>query len=116
MGRALQESAAFELRSALEGVRACGLPVHELWLVGGAVRSPLWPRILAAVTGQTVSITRYSHGPALGAAMLAGRALGLLEAFPRWVTAQTINPDTANKAVYDEAYAAYLQLTERPCL
>ncbi len=108
MGRAVLESSAFELRWAIENIRAFGLPVNGLWMVGGAARSPIWPQILADVTEIPISLTQYTHGPSLGAALLAAKGLGLLESFPRWVTPQTIQPNPDNVAVYDEIYSIYI--------
>jgi xylulokinase len=107
MGRAVLESAAYELRWALDDIRKYGFSASQLWMVGGATRSPVWSQILADVTGVPISLTQYSHGPALGAAILAARRLGYLDGFPAWVSAQTIQPDPKNAKVYDEMYAAY---------
>ncbi len=82
-------------------------------MVGGATRSPLWPQIVADVVGIPVSLTQHSHGPALGAALLAARGLGLLKEFPVWVTAQQVEPNPANARVYEERHAAYRQMVER---
>lgn len=76
MARAVMESAAFELRWALEPVLAAGLPIERLWMVGGAARSPLWPSILADVTGLPIRLPEYDNWSALGAALLAGHGLG----------------------------------------
>jgi xylulokinase len=109
MGRAVLESAAFELRWALESIRSFGLPVEDLWLVGGATRNPLWSQILADVTDIPISLTQYSHGPALGVAMLAARSLGLLDDLPRWIMAQTVKPNPEHREIYTAAYASYLE-------
>jgi gluconokinase len=111
MGRALLESAAFALRTALAAGGERGQPAQSLWMVGGATRSAHWPQIISDVTALPVHITQYSHGPALGAAMLAARGLGLLDIFPSWVQPQTITPNPAQAPAYDAAYAAYCQLT-----
>jgi xylulokinase len=108
MGRAILESAAYEVRHALEGIRAFGLPAEALWMVGGAARNPHWPQIIADVTNLPVSLTQYRHGPALGAMMLAAKSLGCLDDFPRWVVPQVVQPNPDDKPVYDAAYAAYL--------
>ncbi|MGD8465990.1 MAG: FGGY family carbohydrate kinase [Anaerolineae bacterium] len=110
MGRALLESAAFEVRGALDHIRQAGLPLERLWLVGGATRNPLWPQIIADVTGVPLSLTRYSHGPALGAALLAGRGLGLWDESPSWVSAGRVEPDGTHADPYEEQFAAYRHL------
>ncbi len=107
MGRAVLESAAYELRWAVENMRDYGMQVEQLWLVGGATRNPVWPQILADATGIPISITQYSHGPALGAALLAAKGLGLVDEFPNWVTAHTIEPNSENQSIYSASYARY---------
>jgi xylulokinase len=108
MGRAVLESAAFELRWALGNLHSFDLPVDNLWLVGGATRNPIWPQILADVTAIPISITQYSHGPALGAALLAAKGLGLLDEYPCWVSPIHIDPNPKHKQIYDQAFARYL--------
>jgi xylulokinase len=115
MGRAIMEAAGYELRWALERLRDAGQTIDEMWMIGGATRSPLWPQIVADVTGIPLSLTQYAHGPALGAAILAGMGLGLYDSveagrarFP--VTARTIEPGEAHKPIYDDQYAAYRRL------
>ena len=115
MGRAVMEGAAHEVRWAVDAwrVRNFGLPVEKLWMVGGAARSPLWPQIVADVVGIPMTLAQYSHGPALGAALLAARGLGWLKEFPVWVTAQPVEPNLANAPLYEERHAAYRQMVER---
>jgi xylulokinase len=110
MGRALLESAAFEVRGALDHLRQADLPLERLWMVGGATRNPLWPQIIADVTGVPLSLTRYSHGPALGAALLAGRGLGLWDEYPSWVSAGRVEPDGTHAVRYGQRFAAYQRL------
>ena len=115
MGRAVMEAAAYELRWALDRLRDAGRAIDEMWMVGGATRSPLWPQIVADVTGVPLSLTQYAHGPALGAAILAGMGLGTFDSvaaglakFP--ILARTIEPGEAHAPVYDAQFAAYQQL------
>jgi sugar (pentulose or hexulose) kinase len=82
MSRAVLEGCAYEVRWALDELRSAGIPVEELWLAGGANRSPVWPQILADVSGVPLQVAGYADWAALGAAMLAGwgiRAFASLE-------------------------------------
>jgi xylulokinase len=117
MGRAVLEGAAFELRWALENLRQAAMPVEQMWMIGGATRSPLWPQILADVTGVSLSLSHYTHGPALGAAILAGLGLGVFESMENGqtifqATARQITPDDAHLATYDEQFAAYQRMAQ----
>ncbi|MAT41189.1 MAG: hypothetical protein CL609_02530 [Anaerolineaceae bacterium] len=79
MARAIMESAAYELRWALERVTAANIPIRKLWMVGGAAQSPLWPTILANVTRIPIQLPQYDNWPALGAAILAGCGVGVFK-------------------------------------
>jgi xylulokinase len=115
MARAVMEGAAYELRWALEPIRRAGLPIERMWMIGGAAQSPLWPVIVADVTGVPLSLPRYKHGPAVGAAILAGVGIGAFETmavgqarFQR--PAQQIEPDPRGMQIYDECFGAYRRL------
>jgi sugar (pentulose or hexulose) kinase len=79
MCRAVLEGCAFEVRWALDELRASGIPVSDLWLAGGANRSPVWPQILADAAGVPIQVASDVDWAALGAAVLAGWGVG---AFP----------------------------------
>jgi xylulokinase len=115
MGRAIMEAAAYELRWALERLRDAGRAIDEMWMIGGATRSPLWPQIVAEVTGIRLSLTQYAHGPALGAAILAGMGLGVFDSLEASqarfsIAARIIEPEDAHTLVYDARFAAYQRL------
>jgi xylulokinase len=115
MGRAMLEGAAYEVKWALEHLRGAGLAVEQMWMIGGAAQNPIWPQIVADITGVSVHLSPYSHGPALGAAMLAGIGLGIFdsaeEAQARFrVSAHNIESRHTHLSVYDQQSAAYRRL------
>jgi xylulokinase len=115
MGRAILEAAAYELRWALEHLREAGLAIEQMWMIGGATQSPLWPQIVADVTGLPLHLSQFSHGPALGAAMLAGVALGLSDLVETvqarsQVSARRIDPADSQAPIYERQFAAYRRL------
>ena len=112
MGRALLEGSAYEVRWGVESARRAGMPVEHLFLVGGATRSPVWPQILADVTGVPISLSRYTRWPALGAAILAGVGAGVFqsveagrELFCKEV--KILDPDESRQQTYDAGFAEY---------
>ncbi len=112
MAWAIMESAAFELRWALEPIRRAGLPIDRLWMVGGAAQSPHWPQILADATGVPIRLPQYDNWPALGAAILAGVGIGLFESAEEGLLlfqkpARDIIPDAEMLVRYDEMFAVY---------
>jgi sugar (pentulose or hexulose) kinase len=115
MAQAVLEGAAFELRWALEHIRQAGMPIERLWLVGGAAQSPVWPDIIANVTGLPLCLPQHHHWPALGAAILAGVGAGGFETIEAGQTrfqkpAQYITPDRELMALYDERFTTYQQI------
>jgi xylulokinase len=112
MARAIMESAAFELRWALEAVQEAGIPVKRLWMVGGASQSPYWPGILADAGNVPICIPRYDNWPALGAAILAGIGIGLFESVDDGLShfrkpVKNIEPVEAMRILYDADFASY---------
>ena len=117
MSRAILEGAAFELRQALEEMRHVGLPVEQLWMAGGATRSPVWPGIIADVTGVPLTLADYAHWSALGAAILAGVGAGVFETVEAGQTrfqksVRHLMPDDTRRPIYDERFAAYQRINQ----
>ena len=113
--RAVLEGCAYEVRWALDELRSAGIPVDELWLAGGATRSPVWPQILADVSGVPIMVAGYASWAALGAAALAGWGIGaypsLEEAIARLQPpVRRIAPDPTLADLYADRLAAYQRL------
>ncbi|HEX6855095.1 MAG TPA: FGGY-family carbohydrate kinase, partial [Streptosporangiaceae bacterium] len=115
--RAIQEAAAYSTRRAAGLVRQLLGPgaARQVLLSGGAARSRLWPQILADVLGGPVSVAGQTESAALGAAMLAGRAAGVLPdgtppAAGRVAAgpARAVQPSTAGQRAYDELYPRWV--------
>jgi sugar (pentulose or hexulose) kinase len=114
LARAMLEGAAFAIRGQLELMRQAGAPGTELRVSGGDTRLATWNRIKADVTGLPV---RPIPGDATttGVAMLAGLGAGVYrnvdEAIARCVRPDPpIQPSTATRSTYDDAYGAYTEL------
>jgi sugar (pentulose or hexulose) kinase len=131
MARAVMEGAAYELRWALEPIRQAGMPIERMWMIGGAAQSPLWPAIVADVTGVPLVLPqacpacpersqgeqgrRGQHGPAVGAAILAGVGVGAFESLAAGQVrfqqaARQIEPDRARMSIYNQCFSDYQQL------
>ncbi|PKN85966.1 MAG: hypothetical protein CVU46_09275 [Chloroflexi bacterium HGW-Chloroflexi-8] len=117
MARAVMESAAYELRWALEPVLDAKIPIEKLWMVGGATQSTLWPSILADVLGIPICLPDYDNWPALGAAILAGIGTGVfsdvekgLEKFSK--SEKVVLPDPYHKSQYELGFGEYQKLSK----
>jgi xylulokinase len=118
MARAIMESAGYELRWALEAVRMADQPIDQLWMVGGAAQSSVWPVILAHVTGLPIRIPGYDNWPALGAAILAGVGQGVyqdIDAALKFFTkpARLIEPDPSKSKIYQEGFCHYQEIIQQ---
>jgi xylulokinase len=113
MTRAILEGSAFALRDILEAMRAAGLDVRRLTIVGGGAKGPLWRQIKADVTGLPVRIPTSVETTATGAAILAAVAAGLHDDVASAVDAfvafrpDAHEPDPERAGVYEEAYRRY---------
>lgn len=114
MARAVMEGVAYELRWALDEITGQGLDVASLKMVGGAAESPVWPQIVADVTGVPVALPAVRQAAACGAAILAGVGAGIFaDAETAYATfarrERLVQPDPALRACYEAGFMAYQQ-------
>ncbi len=121
--RAVLEAVAFMLRRNLELLARAGATADEIRSHGGGARSPLWNQVKADVCGHPVLTLEGDDAAIRGDAMLAGVAAGIFPDLDQAgramvATKRRFEPDPATSAIYDEAYARYIELFEalRPLL
>jgi sugar (pentulose or hexulose) kinase len=76
LSRAVMEGAARLLNEKIAALRARGFRYERAVMVGGPAASPVWPGIVAELTGLRVTVGDRAAG-ARGAALLAGAGIGL---------------------------------------
>jgi len=114
--RALLEATAFGTRVIIEEFQAAGIPVTELVIAGGLMRSTVLMQIYADVTRRPLSLIGSQQGPALGSAIHAAVAAGAYRDVPAAAAvlgakrSAVYRPDPASADVYDALYAEYLLL------
>lgn len=111
--RAMLESVAFEYAVYLRRTRVLYGPqsVRSVRVVGGGASSELWNQIKADVLGVTWEPVRRQEGGALGSAIVAGHAVGLVRDLAE--AAETFNPVGDATFVPDATrHAAYAQHVE----
>jgi xylulokinase len=118
--RAIMESIAYIVRRNIEVLEGLKIPVNEIRVLGGGARSDVWSQIKADVTGKEVLSTKNEEAACLGAAILAGKAVGIYkslnDATSRMVSIKKrFEPNPDNKMVYDAAYRKYVRLYEDLC-
>jgi xylulokinase len=112
LARAVLEGVAFNLRTILLALEEIAGPIPAIEAIGGGARSDVWLQVMADVWG--VPVRRRSlvdEANALGAAIVGGMAVGLLD---RWEVARelsrierTFEPRTASHDRYVERYPAF---------
>jgi sugar (pentulose or hexulose) kinase len=120
VARAIIEAVAFVIRRNIEVLEDLGVPVYSIRALGGGSRSALWKQIEADVTGRPVYRTGHAEAATLGAAILAGVALGNFDNVDQAVGAMVkvtdvFEPDATRSSTYDQAYAAYLKAYDALC-
>jgi len=110
--RAVLEASAYGVRDITDRMQALGLSLREIRVVGGGARSRLWRQIKADVTGLPVVTLQTAETTALGAAMLALNACGMVgslsEAVERVVqVVETLEPRPDAQARYEDYYQLY---------
>ena len=114
LARAVLEGVSFALRHALEALQEFVSPIHCLQLTGGGGCSVLWPQIIANVTGIPVSVPRSRQSTSLGAAIMAGVAVGIHSDYHVAIramsnTAERFDPDESARSIYETGYQSYLR-------
>ena len=118
--RAIMEGVSFIVRRNIEVIEGLGVAVNEIRSLGGGARSSIWKQMEADIVGRPVVTTTNEEAATLGAAILAGKAIGLYssveEAAEQMIQIkQHFEPNPSNRLVYDEAFATYIRLYEALC-
>ena len=113
--RSVMEGVSFGLRDSLELIKARGVEVDEIRLIGGGAKSELWQQITADIFGEPISLLNVEQGPAFGAAIIAGVGAGIFSDFESIVeelvdVVKTVEPIPENKVKYNHDYKIYQSL------
>jgi xylulokinase len=115
VARAVVEASALAIRHVSTPMLAAGVHVSEMRVCGGPARSRFWNGVKADVTGFPVVVPAVLETAVLGSAIVAAigiRAFGDLRTAIASMTrvVERIEPDPANRFVYDRLYTAYTGL------
>jgi xylulokinase len=109
--RAMLEATAYGVRHILEYMREAGGKGERFVAVGGGTKGDLWTQIVSDVTGRKQQLPEQAIGASYGDTLLAARAVGLAEQDADWTKiVALVEPDKANRELYDELYGVYRDL------
>ncbi len=115
--RSVVEGVSLGLAQVFDLVTSLGIEARQVRIGGGGARSALWRQILADCIGHEVVTVDNDEGPAFGAALLAGSAVGAFDSIEQACTrcvhvAGTTPPGSAHRHMqqarsrYDGLYPA----------
>lgn len=112
--RSVLEGVAYQIRAALEQIVHAGGHYHEIRLIGGGSKSPLWSQIMADVLGCQLLVP-VGQSAAFGAALLAGITAGFFPVDPDLLAQYTKverihDPDPDVQSLYFENYEIIQEL------
>jgi len=113
--RAIMESVGYIIRRNIEALENAGLRVSELRSSGGGSKSPLWNQIKADIIGRPLVTIKCSEAACLGAAILAGTAIGMFDSVEKACQSMAEEkarfiPGMDTREAYDTGYEDYKRL------
>jgi len=112
--QAVLEGVSFAIRDSLEALKSAGTTLTRVTAIGGGSRSRYWLKSIATALDLPVDLPADGDfGAAFGAARLglvAATGADPVEICTAPATAETIEPETALTAAYEDAYQRYRRL------
>lgn len=123
MYRSALESVGYSVNQQLKIMMSHGVPIDQIFAVGGGVKNDLWMQIVSDITGQELSTPAITIGASFGDALMA--ALGIqwpgfetFDSLTKFIKpGKTYKPNTENhetykkyQSVYDALYPATMDL------
>lgn len=113
--KAMLESIVFDTVNTLGLMRAEGIAVEKIRITGGGARSAWWTQLKADLTGLPVETVRHPEPGTLGAAILAGYAIGIFHDLEETSlrlagTGKVYEPQAARRERYAEKLEQYRNL------
>jgi len=115
--KAIIEGITYETRINLERLENSGVRIEELRAIGGGASSSIWPQIKADILGKRVVRLAVTEAGCLGAALLAGTAIGQYRDLDKAVdeavrSVDVFTPDPNSVQEYRRHFEIYRQIYE----
>jgi xylulokinase len=112
--QAVLEGVSFAIRDSLEALKSAGTRLSRVTAIGGGSRSRYWLQSIATALNLPVDLPADGDfGAAFGAArlgLIAATGANPTDILTAPATAETIEPETALTAAYEDAYQRYRRL------
>jgi xylulokinase len=115
--QSILEGLCFDLKIHIQGFHRAGIPINRLKIVGGGSKSDQWLQLKSNITGMEIISSTLYEASAMGAAALAGTALGVVDN-PYKVSKLTkvkekkFIPSLRSKHIFDEKFLRYQSLSK----
>lgn len=115
VAHAIMEGVGFLLRENLELLERHGISSRRIISLGGGAKSPLWLKIKANICGREMVTLADDESTALGCAMNAALALGMIDIndIPALVSTARVTVADERAELYARKYASYRELNAR---
>lgn len=115
VAHAIMEGVGFLLRENLELLERHGISSRRIISLGGGAKSPRWLKIKANICGRELVTLADDESTALGCAMNAAMALGMisLNDIPGLVSAAGVITADERAELYERKYSSYRELNAR---
>ncbi len=112
LARAVIEGITMEQKDILSAIRATGVSIECIRIMGGATNSEIWNQVQADMYGCRVETLKVTDAAVLGAAMCAAVGVGLFDGIEQAAAAlvrpaQVYQPVAEHAAHYDKQYEVY---------
>lgn len=113
--RSIMEAVGYIIRRNIDALGRMGIEVKEIRSLGGGARSSVWNQIKADITGRPLVTMKCKEAACLGAAILAGKGVGMFQdvtgACKHMVqVADRYTPNPENASIYERGYSNYQKL------
>jgi xylulokinase len=115
LNRAVLDSLNYEMRYNIESMENAGIRIERIRATGGGAKSEKWLQLKADVFGKTVELLDTSEAASLGAALLAGKAVGKYKDLTSDINEivrinRVFEPDISRHHQYADMYHSYKEI------
>jgi len=117
IARACMEGITMEQKDILTNMKENGIDIQSVRMIGGATNSPIWNQIQADMYRLPCDTLEVEDAAVLGAAILAGKAVGIFEDIPDGIRQMVkvkahFEPIAEHADLYDRMYEIYCSAYE----